>query len=107
MAGSSPDDRLIELGNQFDKLGKVIDERMAADSYRNIDKDSEWQEIRKVYEEIISTPAKTFDGLRVKARVYAFWQDDVDIDLDYVRVPGEKAIGTRVAESILRDLLTV
>ena len=70
------DAKLIDLGHQFDRLAKQMDGSCEAFDRLN---DEYFAELDRVEAEILSTPAQSFEGYRVKARA-ACWALLGDID---------------------------
>jgi hypothetical protein len=85
----STDARLLDLGHQFDELVQDFDNAT----------DDLFVRLQRVEAEILSTPARSFDGYRVKARA-ACWALLGDIE------PHSGATtDQRMALSIVRDLI--
>jgi hypothetical protein len=93
---SSPDAELIALGRQFDSISPALDRASEHDeAIALLDK------MESVSSTIVATPAKTLQGLYVKARatVWAMLEGD---DFDPTK---EDSMNDKIAASIVRDLL--
>jgi hypothetical protein len=83
---STSDSALVQLGRQFDAMAARLDHG-----------DSAWETLEgfgRIYDEIVATPARTIEGLCVKARVEC-WGLLGDLD----------AGQSNMAISIIRDLI--
>jgi hypothetical protein len=90
------DAHLVALGCEFDKVTAQIDD--AIDQGSDINEEA-FNELSRIDAEIVALPAKTVEGLRVKARA-ACWALLGDLD------PGnEPTTDKRMALSIVRDLI--
>jgi hypothetical protein len=90
IAGAAPaaDPELLALGRQFDAVAARLDHG-----------DSAWETLEgfgRIYDEIVATPARTIEGLFVKARVECW---GLLGDLDAGQSNGNMAL------SIIRDLI--
>jgi hypothetical protein len=91
---NSPDAELIALGRQLDSIPAALDRASEYDEAMVL-----LEQIDILSNAIVTTPAKTLQGLYVKARATAWaLQDDPD-------PMKESSINNRVAASIVRDLL--
>jgi hypothetical protein len=95
-ASSTVDSTLVDLGRQFDQLAKYIDDPCGEGGLLTEDF---FAKFHKTEADILSTPAKTIDGYRVKARA-ACWALLGDIDQNAGSTTDE-----RMALSIVRDLI--
>jgi hypothetical protein len=95
-ASGEVDARLVELGRQFDRVAKFIDD---AGEGREQQIDECLAKFHQIEAEILSTPAKTIEGYRVKARA-ACWALLGDIDPNTGSTTDE-----RMALSIVRYLI--
>jgi hypothetical protein len=95
-ASSTVDSRLVDLGRQFDQLAKYIDDPCG--DGRQLTEEF-FAKFHRIEAEILSTPAKTIEGYRVKARA-ACWALLGDIDPNTGSTTDE-----RMALSIIRDLI--
>jgi hypothetical protein len=93
---SAVDTRLVDLGRQFDALEKYIDDPCGDGSQLT---EEFFTKFHQIQADILSTPAKTIDGYRVKARA-ACWALLGDIDPDT-----GSSTDQRMALSIVRDLI--
>jgi hypothetical protein len=92
----SGDATLIALGRQFDEVTAQIDH--AIDHKSDLAAGT-LDQLGLIEAEILSTQAKTIDGLQVKARA-ACWGLLGDLD-----VAGQSTTNERMALSIVRDLI--
>jgi hypothetical protein len=73
---SAVDTKLVDLGRQFDQLAKHIDDPCGDGGQLT---EEFFTKLNQIEAEILSTPAKTIEGYRVKART-ACWALLRDID---------------------------
>jgi hypothetical protein len=101
------DARLLELGAEFDAIAQEIEatigesDELSDEAFHH--SDALHLKIQPIADAICRTPATTFKGLRVKARV-ARWLGAGD-DGELVEDDVERDCLIEMAESILRDLL--
>jgi hypothetical protein len=93
---STVDVRLVDLGRHFDRVTKFIDD---AGEGREQQINERLAKFHQIEAEILSTPAKTIEGYRIKARA-ACWALLGDIDPNTGATTDE-----RMAMSIVRDLI--
>ena len=98
---SSPDATLIALGDQFNQLTGIWDElaRQTNDTYLNVDIIGLVEAINPIENAIVTTHAKTIEGLLVKARA-ANWSREGRIFPEQ-----EETTDKKMAWSIVRDLV--
>jgi hypothetical protein len=98
---STPDDALVRLGCEFDRLTQIWDDwaYQTKNTYENVDILGLIAKLDPIEAAIVSKRANTLDGLMVKARA-ANWSCQG-------RISPEKEASTdkRMAWSIVRDLL--
>lgn len=94
-APSHPDAELIELGRQFDEITAALDKEIAGagTDLPALDR------LSAIEPMIVALPARTVEGMRVKARA-ACWAMMGDFD----ELPGPTT-DVRMARSIVRDLI--
>ena len=97
----SPDAALIALGDQFNQLTDTWDElaRQTNDTYENVDIIGLIETLDPIEAAIVATPAKTIEGLLVKARA-AYWSREGCIHPEL-----EESTDKKMAWSIVRDLI--
>jgi hypothetical protein len=97
----SPDAELIALGDQFSHLTHTWDKLaiQTDHTYANVDIIGLIETINPIEAAIVATPAKTIDGLLVKARA-ANWSREGHI---YPEI--EETTDKKMAWSIVRDLI--
>lgn len=97
----SPDATLIALGDKFNHLTATWDDlaRRTNDTYENVDIIGLIETIDPIEKAIVATPAKTIEGLLVKARA-ANWSREGRINPEL-----EQSTDQKMAWSIVRDLI--
>ena len=97
----SPDAELIALGAQFDALTRIWDDIAVQtnDTYKNFDIIGLIKKTNPIEAAIVSTRAKTIEGLLVKARA-ANWSRE-----GHIYPEAEEWTDKRMAWSIVRDLI--
>ena len=93
---SKPDVELIALGREFEKTAAALDD--AIEHKRDVT-DELLQTLGLIESKILSVPAKSIEGFRVKARA-ACWARLGDLD-----PTGETTTDKRMGLSIVRDLI--
>ena len=92
---SSPDAELIALGRQLDSISPALDRASEHDEAIAL-----LDRMESLTSTIVATPAKTLQGLYVKARATAWALEGNDLD-----PTKEASMNDKVAASIVRDLL--
>ena len=97
----SPDAELIALGDQFNHLTDTWDElaRLTDHTYDGVDNIGLIETMNPIEAAIVAIPAKTIDGLFVKARA-ANWSREGRINPEQ-----EESTDKKMAWSIVRDLI--